>query len=638
MIEQQAKLDIFRDGLWCIADMGTEAYQNATLRSEAKISSAAEQKIGRKVVYFYCVIIFCFMIKKDLYRYIDRTVKKTNYRNSLAISIVHRASALVRFISYRRFPTTFCTVFQVPSSLGSSLLISAGFLFILCYLFIPKIWYRDCLGFGGGPLAIRGGHEAIALIPLIYILSGKTNLVTAFTGVSYEKLVVFHRWVSFICCFCAWVHAVPFYLQPIWEGGKERLAWYESTHWTYYSGIPPIVFLTVLVVFSHSAVRRFWYELWLQLHWVCAVGLYISLFYHCNGWTEGSKYMVATGACWVFQVVWRVMSKEAVGFNFNGILRANRCIMRKFPSGGGDGENAFFEMLIENSLDDTRRKHFTWRAGQHCLVRVAGLRMLERHPFSIVSTCRPKDEFQNIKLIIKAKGRWGMTRSLYEQLGVEGGLEEGPPVYVEGPYGGIGRDLGAFTNVFLLSTGTGITGVFPYFMQCCEYMRRSDCVIASVRSDWIVRSGSHVGWVLDELRELKREIVRCRELNACSYSRFKFNVYIKDDDGTTGRVRKIFDGVDMVPGCVDEPEEKNGARESVLGLYDGRQQRLSDILEDVGTELGRGNIIVTCGTASMARAVGAYVADLQCEVFRSGRARGGGTVEEVALHTESFDL
>lgn len=671
MLENQIKLDIYRDGVWCIADIGTDDYIAKTKESESQISSLSQQKIGRKVVYLYLVIIFCFIIKRALFIYVDKVIKMTNYKSSSNINFFHKLVALDRYICYRRLPTVLCRIFQLPISLGSLIMIVAGFLYVLCYLFIPKFWYRACLGFGGGPLAIRGGHEAIALIPLIYILSGKTNFVTAFTGVSYEKLVVFHRWISFICCFCAWVHTIPFYVQPLWEGGKERLAWYERTHWTYYTGIPPIVFLTVLVIFSHSKLRGMWYEIWLKLHWICALGLYISLFYHCNGWTEGTKYMIATGAFWVFQIIFKFFYKEAVGLSKKGIFKANKCHMIKFESDMNDGKNEFFELIIDNSLNDNQTKDFTWHAGQHCFIRFPGIRMLERHPFSIISIYRPKDKQQNIKLILKAKGRYGMTKTLYKKISNESHIRDSK-LYVDGPYGGIDRDINAFTNIYLISTGTGITGVLPYYLQCCEYMKRSDSVIQSVQCDWIIRSCDNIEWIMNELEEIKNEIVKYRKFNNGEPNRFKFNIFSKDIETSTSKyinqVKQSFNGIEEFEYVhVSELENRNERPESsedssiedkseiesnqtinsvnmdenhtklttgeLLSLYSSKEFRLNNILENIKSNLGQGNIIITSGTESMSQMIGNFVADLQNEVFNKKN-----NVEEVYLYTESFDL
>ncbi|KAJ5711107.1 ferric reductase NAD binding domain-containing protein [Penicillium malachiteum] len=49
-----------------------------------------------------------------------------------------------------------------------------------------------------------------ALIPFIVALSGKVNVVTFLTGISYEKLNILHRWASYLCLCLAAVHTVPF--------------------------------------------------------------------------------------------------------------------------------------------------------------------------------------------------------------------------------------------------------------------------------------------------------------------------------------------------------------------------------------------------------------------------------------------
>src|SRR5256885_16558642 len=45
-------------------------------------------------------------------------------------------------------------------------------------------------------LGLRAGWLAIAQLPLLVLLAGKTNLIGLLTGMSYERLNVLHRWVA----------------------------------------------------------------------------------------------------------------------------------------------------------------------------------------------------------------------------------------------------------------------------------------------------------------------------------------------------------------------------------------------------------------------------------------------------------
>src|ERR1700761_859128 len=45
---------------------------------------------------------------------------------------------------------------------------------------------------------VRAGWLAIAQMPILILLIAKLNWITLFTGVSYERLNVLHRWASYI--------------------------------------------------------------------------------------------------------------------------------------------------------------------------------------------------------------------------------------------------------------------------------------------------------------------------------------------------------------------------------------------------------------------------------------------------------
>ena len=53
---------------------------------------------------------------------------------------------------------------------------------------------------------VRAGWLAVAQMPLLILLVGKSNIVGLLTGVSYERLNVLHRWTSRIMLFMAILH------------------------------------------------------------------------------------------------------------------------------------------------------------------------------------------------------------------------------------------------------------------------------------------------------------------------------------------------------------------------------------------------------------------------------------------------
>jgi hypothetical protein len=79
---------------------------------------------------------------------------------------------------------------------------------------------------GCGSLSIRNVRELAYkfldfgrdLIFLYKVLSSKLNCITFLTGISHEKLMVFHRWTSWAMFVLALGHTFPFIVVHIQKG------------------------------------------------------------------------------------------------------------------------------------------------------------------------------------------------------------------------------------------------------------------------------------------------------------------------------------------------------------------------------------------------------------------------------------
>lgn len=133
------------------------------------------------------------------------------------------------------------------------------------------------------PIATRAGWMAIAILPFQVIFASKWNFVTVLTGVSHEKLQVYHRWSGWIMCnsilgiietsvieltrelgtwlsstdVLALVHTFPFIIVDI-KGGIMQETW--RTDWYTVSGVMCLVPQTGLVLLSIASIRNRFYE------------------------------------------------------------------------------------------------------------------------------------------------------------------------------------------------------------------------------------------------------------------------------------------------------------------------------------------------------------------------------------------
>lgn len=57
-------------------------------------------------------------------------------------------------------------------------------------------------------------------------------MITMLTGVSHEKLQLFHRWISYACFVLALIHTFPFIVFNVWKGTMESEWHTDVCYWT----------------------------------------------------------------------------------------------------------------------------------------------------------------------------------------------------------------------------------------------------------------------------------------------------------------------------------------------------------------------------------------------------------------------
>jgi hypothetical protein len=81
----------------------------------------------------------------------------------------------------------------------------------------------------------------------------KTSWITLLTGVSHEKLQVFHRWISYAFFVLALMHTFPFIVYHI--RFHDMVMQVEMSLIFYWTGIVAIIFQAWLTFASHSVIR-----------------------------------------------------------------------------------------------------------------------------------------------------------------------------------------------------------------------------------------------------------------------------------------------------------------------------------------------------------------------------------------------
>jgi predicted ferric reductase len=410
-----------------------------------------------------------------------------------SIGFVNDTLALFRWIFYRPVPELRWkkkVVLTFPS-LAVIAILSIALAFVTLYCFLPQPLYWQSIQYGSPPLAIRAGMIAIAMTPWIVATSMKANLIAMITGIGHERLGVFHRWGGYLCLFLSLVHCIPFWIQPVWEdGGMTVFAklFPPGSGIIYGSGIACLVPLGWLCVASLPFLRTLAYEVFAFLHAPVALVYVACLFWHCKNYLSSWSYLYATLAIWFFCYILRV-------FNLNWL--------KPWRNAWLIGDEAAVTLMAENAIKVTIPTQMSWKPGQYVYLRMPGISIFENHPFTISSLCSEDfpseygDLYRDCILVFRPFG--GFTRRVLETA-----IEKGPfktyRAYLEGPYGGMQRELAAFETVILFAGGSGITAIVSQLLNLIKRMRDGKAVTKKIEVVWALKRLEAMDWFREELR------------------------------------------------------------------------------------------------------------------------------------------
>ncbi|KAK6455909.1 ferric reductase transmembrane component 7 [Scheffersomyces xylosifermentans] len=583
------------EGLDCIADQNTPEFMALHKASSAQVAWADQAEYGKYTVYFGVAVIFLAFVKHLWYRYRDYSYKKTQSSQYL-VPFVDVLVSYSRYLGYKQIPQRLSYFTSLPASLGSTIFMFVSSMYLLCYCLVPHFWYRPCTGFGSPPLAIRSGIMATALTPFVYVLAGKSNMITFLTGISYEKLNQHHQYVGLAAFVLAIIHTVPFIYSNLREGGASSVSMLFRTDFAYYSGIPPLILLGWLCIASKAWIRKHVYEVFVNLHWAAGIAYFGTLIWHIDKTLNCDNYMWGALAFWASQILYRMLVKTC--FKPNSLfLRPRIAKLQKL------NDNAF-QVTVANS------KGYEWGPGQHCFLRFAGVRFLDNHPFSIASMI--DEDSREMKFIIIPKK--GLTRTLFNQL--DEYVAQDKKVFVDGPYGGTPRDPTAFDRVILASTGTGVTATLPFLLHLAGEISKAKAAGSVILTKhinfiWIVRQQDDIKWIRDEL-------IKCKDV-AGEY--ITIDIY--------DLIKKSFE-VD-VENQVDSNTSSTSTDPFNVHMY---KPSINRVLGDMRHTLGRRNMIVSSGSESMKAQVSTVASHFQALIFNNDL--NNSCIEEIYLHTETF--
>jgi predicted ferric reductase len=303
-------------------------------------------------------------------------------------------------------------------------------------------------------------------------------------------LNVLHRWGGYLCLLMALIHTIPFYIQS--NRDKDGFATYKlyftQQYYIFTTGIAALAPLAFLCIHSLPFLRTWMYELFVALHVPVSMVFVGMLFWHCHDYLASWNYLYATVVIWFVSYLLRLFY-----LNWTNPFRMSWLI----------GEESAVTILPENAIKVTIPTQKRWRPGQYVYLRMPGISFFENHPFTIASLCSDDfpseygDEYRDMTLVFRPFG--GFTRKVYNTA-----IAKGPyktyRAFVDGPYGGMQREMASFDQVVFFAGGSGITAIASQLLDLIKRMRDGKAVTRTVRVIWALKRPETMEWFKEELR------------------------------------------------------------------------------------------------------------------------------------------
>lgn len=422
--------------------------------------------------------------------------------------------AISREIACARIPLLLSSrVRWTTPTLGRMLVVGAEFalVMILCFykLHPNDQWEWEDLGYRTGPIAL-------AQLPLIFILSGKKNVIGYLVGSSYERLSWLHRWTARSLFLTATIHMSYWFRS--WARYDYIKYKIETDHITQ-RGLAAWCVLLWIVLSSFAPIRRWNYELFVLQHIITVAGFAAAVYVHIP-----EDFRV-----WVWVSVGFAIA-DRVG-RFLRVVYINLSMFhRKNNHSHFWACQATFEPIGSDMTRITiRDPPLGWSPGQHVMLSCHSVAPLQSHPFTIASI--PQDGRMEFLVQSKSGGtkRFFNHAEKYCRLPLvkdDRNQTHKAAVAIEGPYGYL-RPLRQFDSVVLIAGGCGSTFTVPLLKDLVLSCKSSSetraspktfatppgAVTRSIRFVWVVKSRQQFEWFAAQLILVAQEVEQLKSVN-----------------------------------------------------------------------------------------------------------------------------
>ena len=477
-------------------------------------------------------------------------------------------TTVARNVSYRQIsPASASSIVRVPS-IGQNFMIVLYLAFVIALLLAsdnyPGAQHLEAYG-------IRAGWLATAHLPLLVVLVGKVNFVGFFTGLSYERLNVYHRWVARGFLLLATLH---FALQGRnWSlYGLFRMEWTSDPACV--SGIASFVLILWMNISTLAPIRNFSYKFFVIQHVLTFMGMIIGVAYHLNDAAQdGLVYIYVTVGFFAFDRLLRFLIRL-----WNGSPPAKASLEAL------DGE------AVKIRVFTNRIK--SWSPGAHVRLTFPSFGLWHTHPATVLST--PSSHDGDLVFILRARG--GFTKKLLRSAEAVASVPTTHTALIDGPFPSRHNDFAAYHTVALIAGGTGVTSTLAILNDLAARAGKRKIAVQTVEFTWVVRRAEWVRWIATELQ------TSVAALHAAGID-VKVHVFVTDGGSAASAAAAAQAAVVEKPGMevtVDKADSSStGSRLDIVAAADyraGRPDAAQLLTSPVAASVGEAAVCV-CGPA-----------------------------------------
>ncbi|KAK0559514.1 ferric-chelate reductase Frp1 [Tilletia horrida] len=406
----------------------------------------------------------------------------------------------------------------------------------------------------------RAAICAVSLLPFVTALAGRNNIVSALTGVPYERLQTLHRWSARLLLVLILIHAGA-------KMGSMGSAHEIFSRAQFRYGFAAFLLGTLILVCSHRLAMRIAYDLFAFSHTVLVLVFMIMGALHS---VEHRAYFYVTFGLWAWDRIARLLKTGRLRLaqrhhhQHTNLMPADMTVI--------DAET----LRVDISLPTTFP---AWAAGSHAFLWTPSLRSAgfpyASHPFSIASPSAPvptadipiqsndrprrpcltvmpnpatvlqhtysqssiassmkifpsqaiiestlplpshtstkqsepttpedHSRRQRRMMTFLIAKRQGWTKAIYEAVAARGGRTRDITVLVQGPYSSAHDLCTGYDSVLLVAGGKGITWALSVLLELLRRRVESAAAIQvrALRLVWIIRHPSQLPFLTSLLQ------------------------------------------------------------------------------------------------------------------------------------------